>query len=127
MTPQSFLDAVAEVETGNNPLAIGKAGERSQFQISRLTWKQHTDQKFSLCGKYQSLTHVVAEKHKRWLYETYTMTVGRPPSIYDMAVMWNAGFSYYKERGFNRMRVNRDIRNYANRVENLHNEQTKLP
>jgi len=36
-----FIAAIAMVESGNNPAAVGKAGELSEYQITRQVWKAY--------------------------------------------------------------------------------------
>ena len=36
-----FIAAIALVESGNNPAAVGKAGELSEYQITRQVWKAY--------------------------------------------------------------------------------------
>ena len=86
-----FLDAVAIVETGGNPRAVGSKGERGLYQFTRATWQQHTkhshyeahDPKFS---------RMIAQKHYDWLYSNLSRR-GFPPSPYWLAVAWNSGLS----------------------------------
>ena len=37
-TDAAFLEAIAEVESGHNRKAIGKAGERGQYQVGKAAW-----------------------------------------------------------------------------------------
>lgn len=41
-----MLDAIAAVESGNNPLAIGRLGERGRCQIRAATWDEVTSRPF---------------------------------------------------------------------------------
>lgn len=38
----AFLRAIAAVESGNNPRAVGPMGERSMYQFTRDTWRLHS-------------------------------------------------------------------------------------
>jgi hypothetical protein len=40
----TLLWAIAAVETGHDDAAIGRAGERSQYQIMEVVWRQHEPQ-----------------------------------------------------------------------------------
>ena len=64
MTISTFILAIALVETGNNPKAVGKAGELSEYQITRQVWKAHTAKPFTkanarkpIISKYVAFQH----------------------------------------------------------------------
>lgn len=40
--PSAWLEALAEVETGNDPGAVGRAGERTPYQISPRVWAAYS-------------------------------------------------------------------------------------
>jgi len=42
MTISTFILAIALDESGNNPRAVGKAGELSEYQITRQVWRECT-------------------------------------------------------------------------------------
>ena len=108
----SFLSAVALVETGNNPRAVGSKGERGLYQFTRATWKQHT--KLSHYKAHDpSYSQVIAKKHYDWLYSNLSLK-GYPPSPYWLAVAWNTGLKRTTSGRFPRV-----SRRYAERVKNL--------
>lgn len=43
----SVILATGEFESNNNDHAVGKAGERSRYQITHATWREHTHIAFS--------------------------------------------------------------------------------
>lgn len=108
----SFLSAVALVETGNNPRAVGSKGERGLYQFTRQTWKQHT-KKSHYKAHDPSYSQVIAKKHYDWLYKNLTRK-GYPASPYWIAVAWNSGLKRTTTG-----RAPGMSRRYAERVTNL--------
>lgn len=83
-----ILDAIAKVETGLNPDAVGRRGERSRFQIMPATWirfsqtEQHTA---SLAETRRVARRVLAE------IEKVHRRRGLRIDAYGLALGWNAG------------------------------------
>lgn len=122
----SVSSAIAEVETGHNYKLIGKNGERSAYQISKHVWKAYSKKPFTVASTKEGIFEVkhVVTAHMTWLAIHFIKHTNREPSPFDIAVMWNAGFDYYKQRGFNPKRIkNSQVRNYAERVSNITNKQ----
>jgi hypothetical protein len=63
----AMLDAIAQVESGNNPRAVGQHGERSAYQMMESTWKSHTDLPFLLATQRPDMARMVARRHLEWL------------------------------------------------------------
>jgi hypothetical protein len=59
----AILYAISAVESGNNPRAIGKAGERSAYQFTRETWERETSLPFEVATEDASAAKVIAAKH----------------------------------------------------------------
>lgn len=98
-----FLYAISQVETGSNPRAIGKAGERSQYQFTAQTWHRYTRAPFSKATSDPLLARLVAQTHlqailKRFEARGATLTPKRA------AMAWNPN----------------DSGDYAVRVSNLY-------
>lgn len=74
-----FLEAVALVESGNNPRAVGLAGERGRFQMSPAV--------VATSGGYSQRE---ALRHARWL-ERQLMAAGADLLVFNLALAWNAG------------------------------------
>lgn len=74
-----FLRAVALVETGNDPSAIGAAGERGRFQM--------TPAVVATCGGYGDRE---AARWERQL-ERELLASGIEPLPFNVALAWNAG------------------------------------
>jgi soluble lytic murein transglycosylase-like protein len=109
---ETFLRAVAEVETGGNPRAIGRRGERGMFQFTRTTWRLHTRRAFA-DAHVPSVSFEVAARHYDWLYDGLVRN-GRTPTPYLMAAAWNAGLSRVVNGP-----LPRSSRDYATRVTNI--------
>jgi soluble lytic murein transglycosylase-like protein len=48
----TFLEAIAQVESGQNRKAIGKAGERGMYQVGRDAWKD-AEERLKAEGHYR--------------------------------------------------------------------------
>jgi len=83
-----ILDAIAQVETGLSPNAVGRRGERSRFQIMPATWARfsHEDQpSASLAETRRVARRVLAE------IEAVHRRRGQRVDTYGLALGWNAG------------------------------------
>jgi hypothetical protein len=110
------LEAIGMIESGNNDRAIGSAGEISRYQIKPYIWKRYSASK----AYNNSLVSTwVADQYMATLEETFQKQSGRVPDDFDRYVLWNAGPGYYESIGFERTRVNRLIRERAQRFVNL--------
>lgn len=86
----ALLDAIAEVESGNNSRAIGAHGERSAYQITPQSWAMHTRARFELATREPSRARQVARMHLAWTVETLRRTHAEP-SIALIAAAWRYG------------------------------------
>jgi hypothetical protein len=100
----TLLWAIAAVETGHDDAAIGMAGERSQYQIMEVVWRQHEPSLPHDQCTGQAATDV-ATQHLHWL----TKQVGS--DVISLASAWNQGATGHKRRGPN---------DYARRVSALY-------
>lgn len=121
----TFVLAIAMVESGNNPAKVGAAGERSEYQISRTVWHEHTTRRFSAANTQDRVfTKIVAMSHAKFLalsIESFHHTV----SVEQAAVAWNAGLSYLRGHGWDVSRCDRKVRDYARRVKNTYEQLKK--
>jgi soluble lytic murein transglycosylase-like protein len=86
---RTLLWAIREVETGNNPRAIGRLGERGAYQFRRHTWQQIAEGRpFHLAHTAEADT--VARRFLRRL-EDGLASAGLAPTAYNLALAWNAG------------------------------------
>ena len=112
----SKLEALSQIETGNNDTAIGRAGEVSRYQIKPWIWRRYSASE-SYRNRYASSR--VADRHLAELEETFRRRAGREPDDFDVYVLWNAGPTYYGRIGFSKRRVHPVIRERAQRFVNL--------
>lgn len=108
----SFLRAVAEVETGGNPRAVGRRGERGLYQFSFGTWQRYTAQPFHSAHD-PIIAHDIAVRHFEWLQDQLRAG-GRKPTAFQLAVAWNSGLNRALSG-----RYPKSTRDYAGRVANL--------
>ena len=116
----AFLSAVAEVESGHNRKAIGKAGERGMYQVGKEAWDDASARlkaEGHYCfpwSKWRDATaqDMVAASHLRWIRSNFHRIGMTNPTPEQMALVWNVGWTAARERAF---RPN----DYAFRVANL--------
>jgi hypothetical protein len=121
----SKLEAISMIETADRDWVVGKAGERSRYQIMPKVWHSYTS---SRDYRNPELARTVAERHLAAVEETFRKATGREPSDFDRYVLWNGGPTYYTKIGFEAGRVHPVIRERAERYVNLrHMKQDVLP
>lgn len=85
-----LLFALASVESGNNPTAIGPLGERSAWQFTAGTWRQHTKLPFRVASEDPVHAREVAEMHLDYL-SAELRTRGVDPTPEHLAAAWRYG------------------------------------
>ena len=116
-SPQaSRLEALSQIETGDNDRAVGGAGEVSRYQIKPWIWRQYSD---SEAYSDRRISTQVAEQHLAGLTTLFRKCTRREPTDFDLYVLWNAGPTYYNRIGFTKARVHPVIRDRARRYANL--------
>jgi hypothetical protein len=63
----ALLAALAEIESGNRSSAIGRYGERSAFQFTLATWRQHTRTDFERATSDPAYALAVARERLLYL------------------------------------------------------------
>lgn len=115
-----FMIALAEVETGNDPLAVGRIGEVSRWQISQIALDEYNrlSDADELTMKHLK-QEVVAEMVTRFLLthysDAYFNKYHKPINVRSLSIMWQHGYYWVKSID--------DRKNsfyYATRVENLY-------
>jgi len=83
-----ILDAIAKVETGVSPDAVGQQGERSRFQIMPSTWARFSrdDQRSASLAETRRVARLVLAE-----IEAVRRRRGLRIDIYGLALGWNAG------------------------------------
>lgn len=94
----AFLHAIATVETNCDNSAVGKAGERSQYQFMRATWDQYSRISHAKCAQHPAEIERVAKTHLIWIKERLTKN-GMTVNVENCAAIWNAGWGNYR-KGF---------------------------
>ena len=116
----AFLEAVAEVESGHNRKAIGKAGERGMYQVGHDAWKD-AEERLKAEGHYAfpwskwrdaTAQDMIAASHLRWIRSNFHRIGMTNPTPEQLALVWNVGWTAARSRDF---RAN----DYALRVANL--------
>lgn len=85
------LAAMSEIESGNNPNKVGRAGELGPYQMGYAAWRQHTRVSFRL-ARNPEVARTVAERHYDWIVKEFRRH-GIEPTAYNVALAWNAGVS----------------------------------
>ena len=123
----AFLHAVAQVESGHNRKAVGKAGERGMYQVGKEAWDD-ASARLKAEGHYAfpwskwrdaTAQDMVAASHLRWIRSNFNRIGMTNPTPEQMALVWNVGWTAARERAF---RPN----DYAFRVANLFRSQKVL-
>jgi len=112
----SPLEAISMIESGNNDMAVGPAGEVSRYQIQPRVWRQLSN---SNAYGDTAVASSVAQQHLDWLHKFYKERTGRVADDFDLYVMWNAGADYYRRAAFAKDKVHPKIRGRAERYVNL--------
>jgi len=109
-TDDEMLAAIAIKETGNNPLARGRCGERTNVQFMRRTWMQYSHVPLAMAARHPDEVDRVARAYladiRRGLRKR-----GLSESPYFIAASWNAGLNWTY--------IPRRSQDYAECVENL--------
>jgi hypothetical protein len=116
----TFLEAIAQVESGQNRKAIGKAGERGMYQVGKAAWDD-ASARLKAEGHYAfpwskwrdaTAQDMVAASHLRWIRANFHRLGMTDPTPEQLALVWNLGWTAARSQGF---RAN----GYAFRVANL--------
>jgi len=116
----AFLEAVAQVESGQNRKAVGKAGERGMYQVNKDAWDD-ASARLKAEGHYAfpwskwrdaTAQDMIAASHLRWIRSNFHRIGMTNPTPEQLALVWNVGWTAARSRDF---RAN----DYALRVANL--------
>jgi hypothetical protein len=122
-----FIAAIALVESGNNPAAVGKAGELSEYQITRQVWKAYTGEQFTKAnGKRRNVSRYVAERHaaelekkaQELLIAQYEHVI-----VIRVAAGWHRGEAYMRKPWKD---WSAETRDYADRVWNVYQDLQRI-
>ncbi len=115
---EKFLDAVKEVETGGRLGAVGRNGERGPWQFTPGVWRQHSRLSFWRAHNYDD-SRTVARLHFEWI-KTRLEANGVEATPLTIAYAWNCGVAATVTNS-----VPRSTRDYASRVVNIYEAQTR--
>ena len=119
-TDALLLESIAQVESGMNRKAVGKAGERGMYQVGKAAWddanerlKREGHHHFQW-SKWRDATaqDMIAAAHLRTIRDNFKRIGIASPTPEELALVWNVGWSGAVSRKF---RPNE----YAERVANL--------
>ena len=123
MTISTFILAIALVESGNDPKAVGKHGELSEYQITRQVWNAYTTAPFTEENlRNQALSRHVALKHADHLLQKAQHTLmweSERAVVIRCAAGWHRGEAYTR-RPWRSWRE--ETRDYADRVWNVYQD-----
>lgn len=125
-----FIAAIAMVESGNNPAAVGKAGELSEYQITRQVWKRYAPaEPFTReNAKRRKVSRYVAFNHASELEKSVPLVILFPLVILSKnerdtvllcAAGWHRGEAYMKRSWF---QWSAETKDYADRVWNVYQD-----
>ena len=124
----AFLEAVAQVESGQNRKAVGKAGERGMYQVNKAAWDD-ASARLKAEGHYAfpwskwrdaTAQDMVAASHLRWIRANFHRLGMTDPTPEQLALVWNVGWSGAVSRKFM-------PNEYAKRVANLFRLSSRKP
>jgi hypothetical protein len=110
-----LMACIAAVETGNHALAVGRHGERTEYQMKREVWERYTMDPFSRAG-YLSERKQVAVCWAAWL-QRQLLLQGQSPTVTLIAQAWKQGLN-----GVAKHHVTPLTRDYARCVLNLYED-----
>ena len=119
-TDAAFLEAVAQVESGHDRKAVGKAGERGMYQVNKAAWDD-ASARLKAAGHYAfpwskwrdaTAQDMIAASHLRWIRANFHRIGMTDPTPEQLALVWNVGWSAAVARRFS-------PNDYAFRVANL--------
>jgi len=124
----TFLEAIAQVESGQNRKAVGKAGERGMYQVGKPAWDD-ANERLQREGHYHfqwskwrdaTAQDMIAAAHLRILRQRFKAIGFDTPTPEQLAVAWNRGFEGARSYNF-------APNDYAIRVANLFRLSQRQP
>jgi hypothetical protein len=109
---RAIRDALAQIETGGNPNAVGRAGERGAWQIHPNVSHQ---------SDWTTARRILDER-----LDWFRRRSGRTPDAFDIYALWNAPGKYsqthFRPEGLSKM-----VRDRCERFQNLYGAMKKSP
>jgi hypothetical protein len=116
----TFLEAIAQVESGMDRKAVGKSGERGMYQLKKAAWddanvllesEKHFHYQWSQ-WRYATAQDMIAAAYLRVLRKRFKADGYSTPTPEQLALAWNRGYEGAKSWNF-------APNDYALRVANL--------
>lgn len=108
-----LIDAIATVE---NTQGLGRFGERSPWQFTAAVWRTHSAMPFNVASRTDAAS-VREQRRVALAHVDYIMRHIERPTVYRIALAWNAGI-----RAVNTMAFSKASADYAQRVLNVYEE-----
>lgn len=80
-----LLSAIAEIESGNNPKAVGKMGEVSEYQVLPAVWAFYGGTSVHVSQDRKRVAGLILNK----LVSEYRSTYGKDPTVKQVYLLWN--------------------------------------
>jgi len=93
MDEQAMLKAIRQVESNEDPRAVGKKGERSAYQFMPATWALYSKRPFIEATTNPMEAERVAEKHLRTIATALNTFDGKQRAEW-VGAAWNYGIRY---------------------------------
>jgi hypothetical protein len=118
-----LLASIAVVESNSDDAAIGKAGERGRYQLTKAVWEQvlppsrfhESDEEFEFGAHSLALSRYVAAKHIELTIIPALEKAGREVTVFAIASCWNAGVTGYIKHGRGSGYARKVVEEYAKR------------
>lgn len=85
--PERYVDALALVESGGDPRAVGRHGELTQFQVLPRVWAEHSRKPLSRCAPAEVRSGIVSIWGRR--VRDFEARHGRRPSLSEAYLLWH--------------------------------------
>ncbi len=96
---RSLLNALASVESSNNPRAVSPAGARGLYQLMPATWSDMMTEPFDQA--FNPVTcELAAVRYLEWIKATLTKWMGSAPDMIDVLSCWHGGIGRYRDRDY---------------------------
>ena len=86
--PESWLKALSDVESGNNPRAVGRHGEGTKYQVHPKVWRLHSSIQMNKAGP-NMVRGIVKEEWGRRI-NLFEIKHKRKPTPREGYILWNA-------------------------------------
>lgn len=123
----ALVRAITAVESGGNPLAVGQAGERGLMQIKLETWRQVTHQTFGQRLPFSRAFEPELNQHVGLAYiESLRGQLAQNREKLKGAMLpilvaaYHCGPTSVESAGYSLRRLSPQVRDYVDRVMNLH-------